>query len=444
MSTGKAKAAVAPLSGHYDAIVVGAGMAGMAAAQKLRAAGLNALVVEARNRVGGRCFTNNSFPAPFDYGAQLFHQVTPSKVDPGATHNPLFDIATSLGVEVKPVVGPAFIQDGVPVKAAKSGPITIMYGLISTLIEEAGEEAKAAGDDESAAEATREVAKKRWFNLAMGLFALQFGVSPDEISARDIYRFSTLDGELGGKPYEYTVPSGMGNFVRRFADGLNVRLGVSVETIAWDGPKRVEVSTSGGKVTADAVIVTVPVALLQQGRPRFLPDLPAAHWSAIQNIRMGVVDKIGLRFSENVFGDLPASTPCLKYADDAILRMAICKFAGQNMANMFVNGEQAERLEAMGKDALVDYAGELIGDLFGSSARQKIAGGIVNPWGSDPWAGGSFPIALPHHANAHRQLAKPLGRLHFAGDATSELSYGTLVGAYATGRAAAARIAAAR
>jgi monoamine oxidase len=73
--------------------VVGAGIAGMAAAQKIKAAGHNVVVVEARDRVGGRCFCDNTFHVPFDFGAQLFHQVTQSPG--GGTHNPLYDIAVA-------------------------------------------------------------------------------------------------------------------------------------------------------------------------------------------------------------------------------------------------------------------------------------------------------------------------------------------------------------
>ena len=107
-------ASASPVGGDADAVVVGAGIAGMAAAQSMRAAGHKVVVVEARDRVGGRCFCDNTFPAPFDFGAQLFHQVTPSPR--GGTHNPLYDIAIARGIVPVPAdLDPVMFRDGAPV-----------------------------------------------------------------------------------------------------------------------------------------------------------------------------------------------------------------------------------------------------------------------------------------------------------------------------------------
>src|SRR5690349_20272572 len=84
LAAGPATASGSPVSGDVDVVVIGAGIAGMAAAQSLRMSGHTVVVVEARDRVGGRCFCDNTFRAPFDFGAQLFHQVTPAPG--GGTH----------------------------------------------------------------------------------------------------------------------------------------------------------------------------------------------------------------------------------------------------------------------------------------------------------------------------------------------------------------------
>src|SRR5687768_14896572 len=96
LAAGCAGSITTPIGGNYDVVVLGAGIAGMAAAQSLKSAGLSVLVVEARNRIGGRCFCDNSFPAPFDFGGQFFHQVVPAAG--GGTNNPLYDIAVERGL----------------------------------------------------------------------------------------------------------------------------------------------------------------------------------------------------------------------------------------------------------------------------------------------------------------------------------------------------------
>ena len=80
---------------EFDVIVVGAGVAGLGAGQKLAALGLRAVVLEARDRIGGRCYCDNTFPAPFDFGGQFFQQVVPNAF--GGTNNPLYDLYIAQG-----------------------------------------------------------------------------------------------------------------------------------------------------------------------------------------------------------------------------------------------------------------------------------------------------------------------------------------------------------
>jgi hypothetical protein len=87
--------------GSLDCAIVGAGIGGLSAANTLMAAGKNVLVLEARNRVGGRALSDNSFATPVDLGAEWFSFVTPkSGGSPGQTNNALFDLAASRGLQV--------------------------------------------------------------------------------------------------------------------------------------------------------------------------------------------------------------------------------------------------------------------------------------------------------------------------------------------------------
>jgi monoamine oxidase len=90
---------------------------------------------------------------------------------------------------------------------------------------------------------------------------------------------------------------------------------------------------------------------------------------------------------------------------------------------------------------LIEPAKSYVGELFGADAAAAVTNAVVHPWGTDRWALGSYSIALPGSAGAHSLLAAPLdNKVFFAGEAVSELSYGTLHGAYLSGQAAASRV----
>jgi monoamine oxidase len=98
-------------SSDYDVIVVGADAGGLGASQTLAALGLRGVVLEARDRIGGRCYCDNTFPAPFDFGGQFFQQVVPIAL--GGTNNPLYDLYIAQGGQDQPVVlVPDFYENG--------------------------------------------------------------------------------------------------------------------------------------------------------------------------------------------------------------------------------------------------------------------------------------------------------------------------------------------
>src|SRR5262249_3898862 len=117
----------------FDVVVIGAGIAGMAAARSLRAAGRSVRVVEARDRGGGRCYCHNPFEARFDFGAQLFHQVTSAAG--GGSHNPLYDIAIARGIEPVPAdLDPLMFRRFRPVSPAENAPLLVKLGLLADAI----------------------------------------------------------------------------------------------------------------------------------------------------------------------------------------------------------------------------------------------------------------------------------------------------------------------
>src|SRR5260370_778639 len=189
--------------GSLDCAIVGAGIAGMSAATTLMAAGKNVLVLEARNRVGGRALSDNTFTTPVDLGAEWFSFVTPkSGGSPGQTNNALFDIAASRGLQVFADTFPRVFYDITPPPKPllPSDPDVIdakptlasMLALISS--------AATSGADISAAAATASLATEKWYKLGAGIIGSEHGADLSSLSVLDLFNLTQL-----GLPL--TVPS---------------------------------------------------------------------------------------------------------------------------------------------------------------------------------------------------------------------------------------------
>ena len=439
-AAGCATASASPVSGDVDAVVIGAGIAGMAAAQSLGTAGHRVVVVEARDRVGGRCFCDNTFRAPFDFGAQLFHQVTPSPG--GGTHNPLYDIAVARGIVPVPTeLAPLMFRDGAPVSPDRNQLLHEKIGALAMAINDAGSAAAGGAPDVSAAQATTAYLGTDWYELASAVIALSTGKGGERTSSLDSYRFGSLDETVDDASTDFLNPSGMGNFIATFRDGLDIAFNTVVRRIRWGEGSRLRVETTNGTLAARAVIVTASTGVLGSGAIGFDPPLADEVLDAIAGLPLGTVDKIGLTFAHDVFGGIDPNSAVTKDDDTQRPTLVLSRFAGQPQANVFVWDDLAIELESRGPAALINHAKRYVGEMFGTDAAAAITNAVVHPWGTDQWALGSYSIALPGCASAHSVLATPLdNKVFFAGEAVSELSYGTLHGAYLSGQAAASRL----
>jgi monoamine oxidase len=155
----------------------------------------------------------------------------------------------------------------------------------------------------------------------------------------------------------------------------------------------------------------------------------------------GLVDKIGIAFTSDVFGETPANTIVTRHEDTARFGMGLTRLAGQPMMNLFVGGDLARELEAGGEAAVEAYAQEFVTATYGSAAAAAIERTIVHPWGSDPLTMGSYSAAKVGKVGARATLAEPLDNwLYFAGEAISMEAHSSLHGAFLTGQSAATSI----
>ncbi|WBV44056.1 NAD(P)/FAD-dependent oxidoreductase [Pseudoroseomonas cervicalis] len=409
-----------------DILVIGAGAAGLAAARALRDARQDVQVLEARNRPGGRAWTDRAtLAAPFDLGATWLHQ---------ARDNPLTPLAQGAA---------PFDHDSVRRHRCLIG------GRVATAAEEAEYDA-AYARFHPALQAAREAAGGR--PLSAGEAAPRGGpwdatvahwegpvICAAPLAAMDLADF--LDTQLD--PPNLLLPQGIGTLLEGLAAGLPIAYGAVVERLAWGG-RRIVAEGGFGRIEADSAILTLPTAVLARGGVRFDPPLPPEVMQAAHDLPLGLLAKIGLRAAGADRLDLAPFTGLeRRVEDEAEPAMSFIAWPfGHDHLMGFLGGEAAWTLSAEGPAALRDHALSELARAYGARAARAIRaeGYVASDWGRDPFSLGAYSHARPGRAEARRILGTPLqeGRLCFAGEACHPRLAATLGGAWESGTAAAA------
>jgi len=256
----------------------------------------------------------------------------------------------------------------------------------------------------------------------------EYAADPAELSLR----WFGQEGELDGP--DVLLPNGYGQLVAYLSRGLQIRPDTVVTRIDHRGAT-VTLTTTQGMVTADRVIVTVPLGVLKTGAIAFDPPLPEAKSQAIRRLGFGLLDKVVLRFDEphwaaepDVFGVLGADAP----VSDVVNGL---RFSGTPLLVGLRAAGTARDREVLSDGAAVEQVRAAL-DL------PEPTGALVTRWAADPFARGSYSfLAVGSSPDDQRALAEPVGeRLHFAGEATQEEFFATVHGAYLSGLREAERI----
>lgn len=380
------------LAFDFDVAIVGAGASGLAAGLECARLGRPYVILEARERVGGRIVTDDSLGAPFDAGALYLHW---------GERNPWRLEAERLGVRLvdEPRSGFRVVDSDGPAPAAGGEARRAQFRRLSALLD--GPEVDDVSVAEVAARAGLETA-------AFGLTRMALGEEPARVSALDYARLWSGD--------DLVAPDGFGRLATAFARGLNIRFGAAVSEISWDG-SGVQVETTQGALRARAAIVTLPVGVLKAGAVTFKPGLPSPTLRALDGLDMGVLSKIALAFDGDRLG-MNEPTDVILRRGDALIDFDCWAF-GRPLVVSYVGGEAARALNRLGPEGAIAATLDAFVQAVGGAARQHFRGARFYGWADDPLARGSYSHALPGRAGARADLAAPVGeRLFFAGEAT--------------------------
>jgi len=401
-----------------DIVVIGAGAAGIGAGLALTRAQVSFIILEAKDRIGGRAYTDvESLGHLWDHGCHWFHS---------ADKNVLRQLADRVGHRYRPEPRTPLAQRYVGGEWMVN-PFDGDY--VWDLLGEIAEAAK-DGRDSPASELLDE--SHPWYPLIHHWINLMYSVEPAQVSTLDAHRYADTHINL-------PVTDGYGALIAKLAHGLPIKTGVAAARVTAKAD-HVSIESSSGYLAAKAVVVAVPARMIETGVLSFSPVLPTAVEQAFHDVPMGWYEKIAIAFDRPVFEGLKTS-----YADifDPVspstkpLNFELHPF-GRPIAVTHIAGDLAREVERKGESEMIAFAVDTLVKAFGTDIRQRVAKTAATHWASDSYINGAYSCAKPGRADARKAFAGPIhGRVFLAGEHVHPTSMATAHGAYETGIAAA-------
>jgi monoamine oxidase len=406
---------------EINVAIIGAGAAGLGAAHALKDSGLSFIVLEARDRVGGRGHTIMASPEiTFDVGCGWLHS---------ADQNSFVRIANELNFEVNKDLPPWRER-----AHGKAFPQEERADFIHALdrffdrVEEAARKAASSGHDAAASICLEP--GNRWNPMIDAISTYINGTELDRVSILDFDAYEDTN-------LNWRVRRGYGALMAAYGASLPRAFNCLV-TLIDHSATRLRIETSLGTLTADKVIVTVPTNLIADEAIRFHPALPDKV-DAAAKLPLGLADKVVLALDD------AEALPKEGNLRGATMRTEMGTYHlrpfGQPCIEGFFGGRYARQLEDAGDGAIAAASIDEIAGFLGNDFRRKLKPLMESRWAHDPFARGSYSHALPGHAAKRAVLATPVdGRLFFAGEATSPHFFSTAHGARDSGERAAREV----
>jgi monoamine oxidase len=429
-----------------DVIVIGAGAAGLAAARQLASDARSVVVLEARDRLGGRIWPVPTAEGVAELGAEFIHG--PARETMALLHE--------AGARAVPIGDESWRwRDGSGLQRdddsffAAAG---IFAGANTLTSDVSVEEFLARYDSDASLRENAQGARMfvEGFDAADPARASVRSIAEEWASGVDFASSRPVGGYV---PVLDRLQKGL------LAAGARLHLSTVVRAVSWGRGhvvvRAIDRNGNALEFRGKCAIVTLPVGVLREtSRERnvsFDPDLPPDKLRALKSIEMGHVAKVSLRFRTAFWEHVDDG----RYRNAAFFRCAEAPFMGfwtqvpvrSRLITAWAGGPRAERLSGFSGDQLIDRAVEDFGALFsaGEVARRELVGGLVHDWWQDPFARGAYSYILTGGGDARAVLGASIeDTLFFAGEATStDGQGGTVNGALETGGRAAREVAAA-
>ncbi|MCE0721700.1 MULTISPECIES: flavin monoamine oxidase family protein [Legionella] len=422
----------------YDTIIIGAGVSGLTAAKQLHQAHQDVLIIEAKDRLGGRVHTDYNWGFAIDLGATWIH---------GIEHNPLLPLLNQHAIVPNSYNNSKstdmlkdfalYNSEGKPVSESS-------LKLFSSLAHEFIHYSKTQNIMLSFEQNFTAFAQKKKLDTDQrallhyaleNIYTYEFADNLTQLS-RNVY--SAYEGSISsGK--NALIPEGYFQLFQKFSRHIPIHLNEIVQQIDYTS-EDVRVITQKETYHAKHVIITVPLGVLKSNKIIFRPSLPKNKSNAIAQLKMGNYEKLYLLF-DKVFwnkdkewiGMLP------KNKEEAFNIFNYYKYTKKPVLIVFTGGKLAREMEKRGH--LNEWAMQRLRMIYGANIPEPIKV-KQSHWVSDPFTLGSYSyLPINVDKNVIALLAKPVaGKLYFAGEATSITDPSTVHGAYLSGLRAAHEI----
>ena len=414
-----------------DVLVIGGGIAGLAAARQLTGAGLRVTLLEARDRLGGRIYTHHAEDFPVELGAEFVH----------GRSEEIFGLAAEASVPIVPVEGQY---------RRKINGNWADAGRLMAKVEKLFEKMPADEPDQpfqqylDRSNASDEV-KRQALRYVEGFHA----ANPSMISVHSLIRDTRAEEAIDGDR-QFRIPGGYDGLVRAMMERIDrtrceIVMSGTVTEIHW-WPGEAVARTANAEFHAPRAIITVPLGVLKSNGIVFSPALPEKQ-DAMKFLEMGPVIRVTLCFRTKFWEQEPEMADLSFLFTDHPLFPTwwTSNPLPYPMLTGWAAGHHAIALRGQSQDEMIHAAITALAEIMGVDVPQlqrQMLTAFVHDWQTDIFSCGAYSYTAVGGIDAVRTLAEPVAdTLYFSGEATNFDGYGgTVHGAMATGNRAAQEV----
>lgn len=400
-----------------DTIIIGAGAAGLFAARELTKANKKTTILEARNRIGGRCntFSGDDFTVPMELGAEFVHGELPLTLK----------LLKEANIKYEAVSGDNY--------QSKNGEIKQSKFFMEHWNDFEKALNKVTADQPLDEFLQQNFSEEKYSELRKSI--VQFAKGYDTADPKRVSLFSLRDEWLGDHEEEtqYRIEGGYVKLMDFLANqiknsGGEIVLKSIVKQVNWK-KNFVEVTTTDDTVfTGNKLVVTVPLGVLNcdpslEAAIQFTPDLPEQR-KAAADMGFGAIIKILIEFSDPFWEEKGSSNLQFLFSEEKIPTWWAQTPQKNNVLTGWLGGSPNDEIQHQSDDEILKYALQSLAKIFKldtSFIGQKIVSAKVVNWTADPFTRGSYSYATLQTQSALKVLKTPVSQtIYFAGEALFE------------------------